>query len=181
MVISLALVVLMSTHATQGSPATPAKSGNAAAQIASDPYAPLRQLDGKWEVAMSSADKAAAPTRLENRCGQVGEFYACNQIVNGKNTALVIFLPSHALENGGYSYRNQALRTEGENSAAWGTMQITGDRWVYPSESTENGKKTYWQTVNFFSGPDKIHFEVQRSDDGVKWTTTMSGDEARAK
>jgi hypothetical protein len=28
---------------------------------------------------------------------------------------------------------------------------------------------------------DKIHFEVQRSEDGVKWATTMSGDEARAK
>jgi hypothetical protein len=181
MLISLALLALLSSHAAQVSPATPTKSSNASTQIASDPYAPLRQLDGKWDVATPSPDKAAAPMHLENRCGRVGEFYACNQIVNGKNTALVIFLPSHALGNGGYSYRNQALRTEGDNSGAWGHMEITGDRWVYPSESTENGKKTYWQTVNVFSGPDKIHFEIQRSDDGAKWTTTMSGDEARAK
>jgi hypothetical protein len=181
MLASLVILALLSSHATQGSSAVPSKSGSAPAQIANDPYTPLRQLNGKWDVAMPAPDKAAAPTHLENRCGQVGEFYACNQIVNGKNTALVIFLPSHALPNGGYSYRNQALRTEGDNSGAWSNMEITGDRWVYSSESTENGKKTHWQTVNIFSGSDKIHFDVQRSDDGVKWTTTMSGDEARAK
>ena len=95
--------------------------------------------------------------------------------------ALVIFLPSHHLENGGYVYRNQALRVEGDNSGAWSKVEIVGDRWVYSSDETDKGKKTYWQTINVFSGPDKIHFEVQRSEDGVKWATTMSGDEARAK
>jgi len=111
----------------------------------------------------------------------VGDFFACNQFMNGKNMALVVMLPSHPLDNGGYAYRNQALRADGDGPVTWGELEIVGNRWVYSSDGTDNGKKTYWQTINLFSGPDKIHFEVQKSDDGVKWATTMSGDEARAK
>jgi hypothetical protein len=118
---------------------------------------------------------------LENHCAQVGEFFACNQFVNSKNMALVIFLPQHPLENGGYAYRNQALQVEGDNAGTWSALEITGDRWVYSSDVTDKGKKIYWRTINVFSGPDKIHFEVQRSEDGTNWTTTMHGDEARAK
>ncbi len=118
---------------------------------------------------------------IENHCAKVGEFFACNQFVNGKNMALVIFLPQHPLQNGGYAYRNQALRVEGDNAGAWGALEITGEHWVYSSDEIDTGKKIYWRTNNMFSGSDKIHFEVQRSDDDVNWTTTMSGDEARVK
>lgn len=152
-----------------------------AADLANDPYAPLRLYDGKWDVIMASSDKAADPVHLENHCAKVGEFFACDQVVNGKNMALVVFLPLHPLENGGYAYRNQGLGVEGGGSGGWGGLEIVGDRWVYSSEENDSGKKIDHRTVNVFSGNDKIHFEVQRSDDGAKWTTTMSGDEARAK
>lgn len=61
----------------------------------------------------------------------------------------------------------------------WCDLEIVGDRWVYSNEETDKGKKTYWQIINVFSGSDRIHFEVQRSDDGKKWETTMSGNEVR--
>jgi len=161
------------------------------ANLASDPYAPLRLYDGKWELVPASAGKPgdadhADPAHsdtvhIENHCAQVGEFFTCNQFVNGKNMALVVFLPLHVLENGGYSYRNVALPVGSEPSGKWGKLEIVGDRWVYSSDEVDKGKTTYWRTTNAFTGSDKIHFEVQRSDDGVKWTTTMSGDEVRAK
>ena len=157
--------------------AAPARTGS----LASDPYAPLRLYDGKWDLLPAKSDKPGDPVHIENHCAKVGEFFACNQFVNGKNMALVIFLPSHPLDNGGYAYRNQALRVEGDNSGTWSGLEIVGDRWVYASEETDKGKKTFWQTINVFSGTDKIHFEVQRSEDRVKWVTTMSGDEVRAK
>ncbi len=167
--------------------AAPAKTtslGNV--NLASDPYAPLRLYDGKWDVAPANPDKPAdtvhgETVHLENHCAKVGEFFACNQFVNGKNTALVIFLPLHSLENGGYAYRNQALQVEGDLPSSWGNLEIVGESWVYSSEETDKGKKIYWRTTNVFSGPDKIHFAVQRSEDGAAWTTNMSGDEARAK
>jgi hypothetical protein len=160
---------------------TPVAAVGANADLANDPYAPLRLYDGKWDVIMASSGKAADAVHLENRCAKVGEFFACDQIVNGKNTALVVFLPVGPLEKSGYAYRNQGLSVEGGGSGGWGDLEIVGDRWVYSSEETDNGKKIYHRIVNVFSGSDKIHFEVQRSDDGAKWATTMSGDEARAK
>jgi hypothetical protein len=161
----------------QSEHAAPSKS----ASLAGDPYAPLRLYDGKWDLVPAHSDKPAETMHIENHCAKVGEFFACNQFVNNKNMALVIFLPQHPLQNGGYAYRNQALRVEGDNAGAWGALEITGDRWVYSSDETDKGKKIYWRTNNMFSGSDKIHFEVQRSEDEVNWTTTMSGDEARVK
>jgi hypothetical protein len=157
--------------------AAPPKTVN----LATDPYAPLRLYDGKWDVQPASGDKQAEPVHIENHCAEVGEFFACNQFVNGKNMALVVFLPTHPLENGGYAYRNQALRPESSDPSFWGNLEIVGDRWVYSSDETDKGKKIYWRTTNVFFGRDKIHFEAQRSDDGVNWTTNLSGDEARAK
>ena len=147
---------------------------------ANDPYAPLRLYDGKWDLVPASNDKATATVHIENHCAKVGEFFACNQIVNGKNMALVVFLPTHPIENG-YAYHNQALGVEGGGSGSWGNLEIAGDRWVYSNDETDSGKKIYDRTINVFSGSDKIHFEVQRSDDGSKWDTTLSGDEARVK
>jgi len=125
--------------------------------------------------------KPAETVHVQNYCAKSGEFFSCNQWVNGKSMALVVFLPLHALDNGGYAYHNQALRADGDGPGAWGNLVIVGDRWLYSSEENDKGKKLYMQIINVFSGPDKIHFEVQHSDDGTKWETTTSGDEVRAK
>jgi hypothetical protein len=180
-VLILSLFTLWVSPAPQTAQASPAGAAAKANSLASDPYAPLRLYDGKWDLVPASDGKPAEAVHIENHCAKVGDFFACNQFVNGKNMALVVFLPSHPLENGGYAYRNQALGVEGDAPSRWGKVEIAGDRWAYSSDETDKGKKTYWQTINLFSGPDKIHFEVQKSDDGIKWTTTMSGDEARAK
>ena len=52
---------------------------------------------------------------------------------------------------------------------------------MYSSEDNDKGKKTYHRTINVFAGSDKIHFEIQSSEDGVEWATGMSGDETRVK
>ena len=180
----LALILSFLMSCMSQSPSA-AQTGNPAppktANLAGDPYAPLRLYEGKWDALPASSDKPAETVHLENHCAKVGDFFACNQFVNGKNAALVVFLPMHSLENGGYVYRNQALGVENGGSGNWGDLEIVGDRWVYSSAETDGGKKIYHRTINVFSGSDKIHFEVQRSEDGVTWTTKMSGDEARAK
>jgi len=179
-------MLILSLLTLRVSATPPGQSGQAAtspkiASLANDPYAPLRLYDGKWDALPTSGAKPADPVHIENHCAKVGEFFACNQFVNGKNMALVVFLPTHSIENGGYAYRNQALSVEGDSSGRWGALEITGDRWVYSNDETDSGKKIYHRIINVFSGSDKIHFEVQRSEDGVNWTTSMSGDEARAK
>jgi hypothetical protein len=131
-----------------GHDASAAKVGN----ILTDPYAPLRLYDGKWDLIPKLAGKPGEPMHIENRCAKVGEFFSCDQFVNGKNTALVVFLPVHPLEGGGYEYRNQALSANADGPGTWGKLEIVGDRWVYSSEESDSGKKTYWRTTNVFSG-----------------------------
>jgi hypothetical protein len=131
-----------------------------------------REYSKRWSLPFETLGRyvrratPAEPVPIENHCAKVGEFFAGNQFVNGKNGALVIFLPLHPLENGGYAYCNQARRVEGDDPSTWGNLEIVGDRWVYSSDEVDKGKKIYWRTINVFSGTDKIHFEVQRSEDG---------------
>jgi hypothetical protein len=88
----------------------------------------------------------------------------------------------HALQWApGEEYRIQALVADASPAGDWGKLTIEGDKWVYAWESIDAGKKTHWRNVNTFSGTDKIHFEIQSSDDGSTWKTQNSGDEQRAR
>lgn len=141
----------------------------AAGQSAPDPYAPLQLYAGKWSV----RDSAGGSHAIDNHCARTGLFFVCEQVVDGKPGALVVFLPTGA-ERAGLTYRNIALTAEGKGSPAWGPLVIQGDRWTYGGGDGE-------RTLNRFSGPDHIHFDVQSSKDGKTWTTTLSGEESRVR
>jgi hypothetical protein len=149
----------------------------AASAPADDPYAPLKLYDGAWLI-VSSDGKT---TRVENHCARTGLFFACEQVVNGKSEALVVFLPRGRTDEG-QTYRTQALRADAAAPAPWYHLAIDGEHWVY-SAGAQGGKahSKRERTLNEFSGPDQIHFAVQTSKDGKTWTTTLSGDERRAR
>jgi hypothetical protein len=151
----------------------------ALAEPSGDPYASLRLYEGKWDVVPSGSTKE--PTHLENRCAKTGLFFACEQVVNGKTAALVVFLPLRKAAGGGQEYRTEALSADADAPGDWSTLTIDDGHWVYAWKRVSEGKTTYWRTINVFTGPDAIHFEVQRSDDGQAWTTRDSGDERRIK
>jgi len=144
-----------------------------------DPYAPLRLYDGKWSM-LPSGD-ATESVHIENHCTKTGLFYVCEQVVNGKPEALVVFLPIAKTTTGGEEYRMQALIADASPAGEWSKLTIEGEKWVYAWESSDGGKKIQWRNVNTFTGTDKIHFEVQRSDDGNTWKMQKSGDEQRGK
>ena len=141
------------------------------ALFSADPYTPLRLYDGSWEVHLPNKPV----DKLTNRCVLIGQYYACQQAVNGKMAALVVFLPK---EQPG-EYWTNPLTAEAQSNGR-GDLSIRGDRWVYSSKNTESGKTTFYRTVNVFTGADRIHFEVAESPDGIAWTVKMSGDETRA-
>lgn len=149
------------------------------ATAAEDPYAPLRLLDGKWDILPAAGAKESM--HLENHCAKTGLFMACEQVVNGKSAALVVFLPKAKTASGGEEYRTQGLLADASPAGDWSKLTIEGDRWVYTWESTDSGKKVFWRNINIFSGTDKIHFEITRSDDGTDWKLQKSGEEQRAK
>jgi len=141
-------------------------------------YAPLKLYDGKWEVSPSGDEKE--PSHFENHCARTGLFFACEQVVPGKPGALVVFLPVGKTA-GGYEYKTKALVVDVAPAGDWGKLTIEGPRWVYSWDNTNDGKKMLWRNVNTFTGADRIHFEIQRSEDGQSWTTVKSGDERRMK
>jgi hypothetical protein len=155
-------------------------SGGAAAtdNVADDPYAPLRLNNGKWELV--SGDKKG-PKEIENHCEKTGLFFACEQILDGKTAAFVVFLPYAKTPSGGEDYHTQVLMPDAKPAGEWNKLTIEGDRWLYTWESTETEKKVFWRNVNTFSGADHIHFEIQSSSDGSNWETTQQGDEHRVK
>jgi hypothetical protein len=130
-------------------------------------YDALRVYAGTWDVNRKGAPK---PDRLVNECNLLGTYFACQQTLNGKVMALILFIPR---EKAGTFY-TQAVLTDG-SAVGKGQLEIEGDRWTF--FSTEGGS-TY-RTTNVFSGKDRIRFESAESADGKSWKITASGDEKR--
>lgn len=147
--------------------------------VDSDPYAPLKLYDGNWEVKMGGAEPKT--DHLENHCALTGLFFSCEQKVNGKSGALVVFLPVGKTARGALEYRTQALMPDASKAGEWGHLVIDGDTWIYTWENGDANKPVHWRNTNHFTGKDKIHFEVQNSEDGTNWKTQMAGDEERKK
>jgi hypothetical protein len=149
------------------------------AVVADDPYAPLALYDGKWDSVTTIGEKESV--RIENHCARTGLFFVCEQMLNGKTGSLAVFLPVTRMASGGEEYKITGLSADGSAPAGWNKLTIDGNRWVYSWEDSENGKRVFWRNVNQFSGADKIHFEIQRSDDEATWKTVKGGDELRVK
>jgi hypothetical protein len=153
--------------------------GTTVVGVDSDPYAALRLYDGAWEVKMSAPEKKT--DQLENHCVQTGLFFACEQKLNGKSSALVVFVPVGKTASGAQEYRTQGLTADASQVGEWGKLVIDGDTWVYTWQSGDAKNPVKWRNTNGFTGTDKIHFEVQNSEDGVVWKTQAAGDEERKK
>jgi len=142
---------------------------------AADPaFEPLWKYQGTWDVKRSAAGAAPVSDKLQNDCAEIGRFFLCQQTVNGKVGALIVFTPA---ETTGHYY-TQAIMPDGK-AGGRGELEIQGDRWTYPSKEEDGGKTKYYRTVNVFSGKDRIHFEQSESADGKTWTVNASGDEVR--
>jgi hypothetical protein len=164
-------LAMASAYARSQSVSVPANAS------AGDPYAPLQLYGGSWQLEMTGS-KGSSRMLISNHCEETGAFFVCEQVINGKTEDLVVFLPTGS-SAGAQTYRTLGLSAAGKRPRDWGKLEISGDHWVYSSEEQEKDAKVYSRTTNLFSGPDKIHFEVQRSVDGKNWQTTQSGDEHR--
>lgn len=137
---------------------------------ADDAYTPLELYNGGWRVQKAGA----APDTLVNHCARTGFYYMCEQVVNGKTSALVVFVPADAPGK----YHSTVVLPSGEANGP-GDLTIDGNRWVYIGKSVDGNKTTWFRTTNIFTGKDHIHFEQAQSTDGTHWTTGRSGDEDR--
>lgn len=144
-----------------------------------DPYAALKLYDGKWDVKVRVPERRT--DQLENRCTRTGLFFACEQILNGKSSALVVFLPLSKSPKGGQAYRTQALLADASKAGEWGRLVIDGNTWTYSWVGGDEKKPMQFRNINHFTSRNAMHFEVQNSENGTTWQTQMAGDEDRRK
>jgi hypothetical protein len=142
-----------------------------ALSFAADPYAPLKLYQGTWKA---TSPGSATPTTIHNDCARIGRFFGCQQTIDGKPGALLLFLPTSQPGH----YYSQAVTAEAFATGR-GDLLIEGDRWTYSSKSKQDGKETFYRTINQFQGSTRIHFEQAESPDGEHWETKASGDEQR--
>lgn len=135
-------------------------------------YVSLWLYDGSWQLVPAAAHSETV--RIDNHCHFFGAYFACQQTVNGKAGALLVFVRA---EKPGHYY-SQVISPD-DKANGRGDLEIDGDRWTYLGKDESASKVTYHRTTNTFSGDDRIHYELSESTDGTHWTVTGSGDERR--
>lgn len=141
------------------------------------PFAPLAVYGGVWSVkAEHSFSGGTGPDRLENRCTAHMAFYTCEQVVNGRPSALLVFTLSK--EPGKFDV--DTILPNGHASSNT-DLYIRGEHWTFLSHAEKPGDAVF-RVENTFRGTDEIHFEIFRSaDDGKTWAKVNEGDDLRIK
>ena len=168
----LTSILLLGFHAALlqgGAPSVPA--------VASPLWA-LNIYSGSWTITgASTLAGAGKPDHVDNHCHLVDAFYTCEQVVNGKPQALIVFTPGDSPD----TFHTQIVLPDG-HATGRGDLTRRGERWTWDSKTIPDptGKPpTWYRTENYFTGRDIIHYEQFESADGVAWKKTASGDEQR--
>ena len=140
-----------------------------------DPFAALEVYEGTWTVrAEHPFSGGAGPDTLVNHCTRGQAFYSCEQTVNGKAAALVVF----TLSDTPGRYAVNTILPNGHTSSGTDLM-IEGDHWTFLTHGA-TGEASY-KTENTFHRRDSIRFLIERSADGTHWETINQGDDSRSR
>lgn len=132
-----------------------------------DPYEALKAMDGHWTVTTGSG----RTEKVDNACSRTGLYFVCEETVEGKPTALVVFQPKGRNE-GKLTYRVQTLTAGGDRPGAWKDLAIEGTTWTIADVEHRAGRRT--RTVITHSGPDYMHVEVEAQGKDESWIPVSS-------
>lgn len=150
------------------------------AQVKAGGLDALKVLAGTWKADGEAFDtefsKASKDTStLHNDCWQSGEFYACDQIVDGVSRALIVF----SLSEKDGTFNNYAIQAGGAPAGPGGILTISGNTWTYAPRQNADAKPPFFRTVNVFDGSSTIHYKIEFTRDNQTWTKTREGIERR--
>src|ERR1035437_2329258 len=121
--LTLALVFFLMTAA----PATPAPALASQAPVATDFFSPIFLYQGTWQVPPGMPGTGA--DTIANQCREFTEYFACQQTVNGKVGALVVYVYGGTTGH----YNSQAILPKGFATGR-GDLLIEGERWTFPGK-----------------------------------------------
>jgi hypothetical protein len=145
-----------------------------------DPFSDLTIYDGDWTVHAThpwSGAPAGTAEHLQSRCRRFTLYFACEQTVNGKVQALIVYTAGETL--GRFN-----TRTIAPNGLAGGRGDLTIDarRWTYLDKPPASLTGPWSRVENVIVGRDHIRFEeFQSADEGRTWVQTNGGTEERVR
>jgi hypothetical protein len=144
--------------------------GPAAASLAPSPLDTLTVYDGNWIY--TTAANPSKPDHLTNHCHMDDAYYTCEQVLNGKPVALLVFT---AGDTPGVLHSQVVLPT-GNAVGRGSDLTIAGNHWTFLSKDSTG---TTYRVENIIRDHDHIHSEQYKSTDGIAWQKTGEGDEVR--
>src|SRR3974390_551646 len=159
---------------TAQSPATPAPVP--AASLGIDP---ILAYAGVWKIETDHFDTEFSKmshdsSTVKNVCWRSGGYVACNQMVNGESTVLLVFT---------YVEKQNSYTTyqipQGGGEPGSGKLFIDGNTWEFPWKVTGPDRTTYFRVVNVFAAPDRIEYRQEFSVDKEHWTVMAKGTEKK--
>ena len=150
----------------------------AAARPAPDPFAPLALYHGTWTVRAEHPWSGGPPgtaDQLVSRCQRFARYFACEQTVNGRTQALLVYTADSA--SGGLHSR--VIAPDGR-AGGRGDLTIDGDHWTYLDKPPRPLRGKWSRVENVILDHDHIRFEEYESaDEGRTWARTNAGTEER--
>jgi len=134
---------------------------------------------GVWKVETDHFDTpyskmSHVSSTVKNVCWRSGGYVACNQMVNGESTVLLVFT---------YVEKQNSYTTyqipQGGGEPGSGKLFIDGNTWEFPWKVTGQGSVTYFRVVNVFTAPDQIEYRQEFSADKEHWTVMAKGTEKK--
>ena len=103
-------------------------------------FAPINVYEGTWTVVSAHTMAGEGkPDTIVNHCAEGTAFYTCEQVVNGKSLALLVFTATDDLTK----FHTQPVLPSGL-AAGRGDLTIAGDHWTFlGSGKDDKGKETF--------------------------------------
>lgn len=134
---------------------------------------------GTWKMQLTYVESAHSKARTEsmtvkNDCWHSDNFYVCNQIIDDKSRALIVFFYDPVAKRFG-SYPLAV----GADTVHPANVLVDERSITFPYDMQDNGKTVHMRIVNKFTAADTLEFRQEYSDDGQKWVTMATGTEHR--
>ena len=151
-----------------------ANAGEKAAEV--DTFA---RYAGTWKMQLNYVESAHSKARAEsmtvtNDCWHSDFFYVCNQIIDGKSRALIVFFYDPVAKR----YGSYPIAV-GADTVHPATVVVDEKSITFPYDMQDNGKTVHMRIVNTFTTPDTLDFKQEYSEDGQKWVAMATGVEHR--
>jgi hypothetical protein len=145
-----------------------------------DPFAPLAIYSGTWTIHAEHPWSGAAPgttDHLVSHCQRFTLYFACEQTVNSKPQALLVYTASDTPGK----LHSRLINPDGL-AGGRGDLTLDGNHWTYLDKPPAPLKGNWSRTENFILDHDHIRFEEYESpDEGKTWTKTNAGTEERTQ